>query len=97
MRSCSDTCGAGGRAERAFLRLHCGEEKRTEGRDEWEIRKQRDGERLPSIFPEVSIVSRVLSDFLGQGLMKDAFHYYQEGYNLCGREAGENAARAFTL
>jgi len=31
-----------------------------------------------------------------QGLMKDAFHYFQKGYNLCGNEAGKNVA-AFYL
>ena len=27
-----------------------------------------------------------------RGLMKDEFHYFQEAYNIVGREAGENSA-----
>ncbi len=27
-----------------------------------------------------------------RGLMKDDFHYFQEAYNLVGKEAGENTA-----
>lgn len=30
-----------------------------------------------------------------QGLMKDAFHYYQQGYNICGAEAGRNIAEFY--
>ena len=30
------------------------------------------------------------------GLMKDAFHYYQHGYNICGNEAGKNVALYFS-
>ena len=31
-----------------------------------------------------------------QGIMKDAFHYYQHGYNICGTDAGKNTAYYFT-
>lgn len=27
--------------------------------------------------------------------MKDAFHYYQQGYNICGAEAGRNIAESY--
>ena len=43
----------------------------------------------------VHIVSRIFGEMLAEGLMKDAFHYYQHGYNLCGEEAGRNAAVFF--
>lgn len=31
-----------------------------------------------------------------QGLMKDAFHYKQEGYNICGRDAGKRVGEYFS-
>lgn len=37
-------------------------------------------------------VSQCLRNMQKRGLMKDAFHYFQQGYNECGREAGENVA-----
>lgn len=37
-------------------------------------------------------VSQILKEMQKRGLMKDAFHYYQQGYNECGREAGVRAA-----
>ncbi len=40
----------------------------------------------------VVMVSRSFSKMKEQGLMKDDFHYFQEAYNIVGREAGENAA-----
>lgn len=39
---------------------------------------------------EIIMVSRCLGGMLERGLMKDAFHYYQQAYNECGREAGRN-------
>lgn len=30
-----------------------------------------------------------------RGLMKDAFHYYQQGYNICGAEAGRTVAEFY--
>lgn len=41
----------------------------------------------------VVMVSRLFEQMRRRGLMKDAFHYYQEAYNLVGQEAGENTAR----
>ncbi len=38
------------------------------------------------------LVSTALAGFASQGLMKDAYHYTQEGYNLAGAEAGKNTA-----
>lgn len=43
--------------------------------------------------PDVILVSRQFATFAGRGFMKDQFHYCQEGYNLVGAEAGENAGR----
>lgn len=40
---------------------------------------------------EIVMVSRRLGEMLERGLMKDAFHYYQQAYNECGAEAGQNA------
>lgn len=31
--------------------------------------------------------------FVDKGMMKDVYHYKQDGYNLLGEEAGENAAK----
>jgi hypothetical protein len=36
------------------------------------------------------MVSRKFGEMLERGLMKDAFHYYQQAYNEVGIEAGEN-------
>ena len=41
---------------------------------------------------DVVIASRLFSTFLEKGLMKDEFHYLQEGYDIVGRDAAENAA-----
>ena len=39
---------------------------------------------------KIVIVSRCLGEMHERGLMKDAFHYYQQAYNECGAEAGQN-------
>ena len=39
---------------------------------------------------EIIMVSRRFGEMLERGLMKDAFHYYQQAYNEVGTEAGEN-------
>lgn len=39
---------------------------------------------------EIVMVSRGLGEMLERGLMKDAFHYYQQAYNEVGTEAGNN-------
>ena len=38
----------------------------------------------------IIIVSRLFKTFAQKGLMKDEFHYLQEGYNLAGEDAGKN-------
>ena len=50
-------------------------------------------EKLAAEEPDVLLVSRQFASFAARGLMKDAFHYLQEGYNLVGAEAGRNAGR----
>ena len=39
----------------------------------------------------ILLVSRQFASFAARGLMKDPFHYFQEGYNLVGEEAGRKA------
>ena len=39
----------------------------------------------------IIMVSRLFKTFAQKGLMKDEFHYLQEGYNLAGEDAGKNA------
>ena len=41
---------------------------------------------------DVVIVADAFVDMLKRGLMKDEFHYYQQGYNECGEIAGECVA-----
>lgn len=41
---------------------------------------------------DIILVSQSLKTFAQRGLMKDAFHYLQAGYNLVGDEAGKNMA-----
>lgn len=40
----------------------------------------------------VVMVSGSFAEMKERGLMKDDFHYFQEAYNIVGREAGENTA-----
>lgn len=40
---------------------------------------------------DIILVSRLFKTFRDRGLMKDSYHYKQEGYNLVGEEAGANA------
>lgn len=40
----------------------------------------------------VILVSTAFEGMRERGLMKDEFHYFQQGYNECGREAGNCAA-----
>lgn len=42
---------------------------------------------------EIVLVSSQLKTFADRGLMKDEFHYCQEGYNLIGEEAGRNTGK----
>lgn len=48
---------------------------------------------LASENPNVILVSRQLKTFAARGLMKDEFHYCQQGYNLMGEEAGQNTGK----
>ena len=41
--------------------------------------------------PHIILVSRQFAALAARGLMKDEFHYLQEGYNLVGAEARKNA------
>ena len=50
-------------------------------------------EKLAREDPDVILVSRCFASFAAKGLMKDTFHYLQEGYNLAGEEAGTNTGR----
>ncbi len=52
--------------------------------------------RLAADEPNVILVSRQFASFAKRGLMKDEYHYCQEGYNLVGTEAGTNAGRYVT-
>ncbi|MDD3251085.1 MAG: sialate O-acetylesterase [Lachnospiraceae bacterium] len=45
-------------------------------------------EELAAEEASIVMVSRQLKTFAAKGLMKDEFHYLQEGYNLVGEEAG---------
>lgn len=53
---------------------------------------------LPSLAAAAGLTDSVhfcCNDFASmreQGLMRDAFHYYQKGYNICGESAGKNVA-----
>lgn len=51
-------------------------------------------EELAREHDDIIIVSRQLKTFAALGLMKDRFHYLQEGYNRAGTEAGTCAAQA---
>ena len=51
-------------------------------------------EKLAADVPNIVLVSQCLASFAAKGLMKDEFHYLQEGYNLVGEEAGK-ASGAF--
>lgn len=54
---------------------------------------QRAQDYLADTCTQVTMVSRLFSGMLKQGLMKDAFHYYQHAYNLVGEDAGHRAGR----
>lgn len=41
---------------------------------------------------DLILVSTEFASFRALGLMKDSYHYYQEGYNRVGTHAGANAA-----
>lgn len=47
-------------------------------------------EELAEERDDIIMVSRQFASFRARGLMKDSFHYKQEGYNIVGEEAGNN-------
>lgn len=49
-------------------------------------------EEIADTNEKVVMVSTAFAEMKARGLMKDDFHYFQEAYNIVGREAGENAA-----
>ncbi len=53
-------------------------------------------EELATEDEKIVLVSRLFQTFAAKGLMKDEFHYRQEGYNLVGAEAGKNVAEYFS-
>ena len=55
-----------------------------------EIRAAED--EIEEIDPDVIMVSTVLGEMKVRGLMKDAFHYFQQAYNEVGKDAGINTA-----
>lgn len=46
-------------------------------------------EELTAENEDISMASRAFCGMRERGLMKDAFHYYQQGYNECGSVAGK--------
>ena len=42
--------------------------------------------------PDVTLIATAFDRMAADGLMKDSFHYTQEGYNICGKQAGKNLA-----
>lgn len=46
---------------------------------------------------DIILVSGLLKTFADRGLMKDEFHYLQEGYNLIGEDAGANTGKYIKL
>lgn len=49
-------------------------------------------DQLASLYPFVTMVSVNFTEMLHRGLMKDAYHYYQQAYNEVGAEAGFHTA-----
>ena len=52
-------------------------------------------EELAEECGKIVMVSRLFRTFAKRGLMKDEFHYRQEGYNLVGTDAGTHVAEYF--
>lgn len=50
-------------------------------------------DQIASTNEHVTMVSRSFVDMRERGLMKDDFHYFQQGYNEVGIEAGKNSAK----
>ena len=54
-------------------------------------------EELCRELPHVHLVSTAFADMKARGMMKDAFHYYQQAYNEVGEEAACKAVQALGL
>lgn len=54
---------------------------------------QKAQEELAREHENIILVSSQFKTFADRGLMKDEFHYLQEGYNRTGKEAGENTGK----
>lgn len=50
-------------------------------------------EKLCQDSDDCILVSEKFETMLESGLMKDIYHYTQDGYNIVGKEAGENAGK----
>ncbi len=74
--------------ERCFL-IRIGHYNGSDSRDYRRIMAAQ--EETARANPNVVMVSRAFAEMKARGLMKDAFHYYQQAYNEVGREAGRNA------
>ena len=63
-------------------------------RDEPElyVRIQQAQEELADDNEDIEMESRLFKTFAKKGLMKDEFHYLQEGYNLVGEDTGRHVA-----
>ncbi len=75
--------------EKCFF-IKIGHYNGTGGWDYDEIRAAQ--ESIAQMNENVVMVSRAFEEMKPRGLMKDEFHYFQEAYNIVGREAGENTA-----
>lgn len=75
--------------EKCFL-IRIGHYNGTLGYDYQEIMAVQD--EIARTDPNVVMVSTAFAGMKERGLMKDEFHYFQEAYNIVGKEAGENTA-----
>ena len=75
--------------EKCFL-IKTGEYNGGEDYTYHEIQMAQDG--IAAVSGDVVIVSERLAEMKERGLMKDAFHYFQQAYNEVGHDAGINTA-----
>ncbi len=75
--------------EKCFL-VRIGHYNGSGGQDYSEIMETQ--EEIADSNENVVMVSRAFAQMRERGLMKDDFHYFQEAYNIVGKEAGENTA-----
>lgn len=86
-RFLDELCAAG--IEKCFL-IRIGQCNLPQDKERYEylIKLQ---EEIAATDDRVIMVSEAFATMRERGLMKDAFHYYQQGYNECGKEAGMRA------